>query len=142
MKKFGLIFFLFFLSNYSVVAQKNTVGFHCGYAAIPSADVSSMAELLKNNDIESIRKGLVSPALSIRFLSVIILERLEKRGAIKFTVKDKEQISANQSIERYVNVCNGCLGDETIKLSKLLTSSYYKKEAEKWADEIIEKNNL
>ncbi len=145
MKKFSLIFFLFSLSIFSVTAQKNTVGFHCGFAGAPSTEVVSMEELLKINDVESIRKGLVSPTSSIRFLSVIILERLEKRGLIEFTKKDKIEILNNYSNEYPVNVCNGCLGDDFIKLSKLLADKKglsFRKQAEEWADNVIEKSNL
>lgn len=143
MEKFSLIFFLFLLSSYNVTAQKNTVGFHCGVTGAPTTEVVSMEELLKINDFKSIREGLVSPTSSIRFLSVIILERLEKRGLIEFTKKDKIEMRNNYVNEYPVSVCNGCLGGDFIKLSKLLSDKKglsYRKQAEEWADNIIEEN--
>lgn len=115
------------------------IGYACGKAAIRSAAVFKVSELLYEKNYSAIEKLLNSRLEAEKFLAVIVLERLEKEGKFKIEAKTGERIIVLYKSKRMVSVCSGCLYRDKIRLAEALDKEgTWWKRSQFWLDSKFE----
>ena len=101
---------------------KNFISFACNANGMPSENTFKYMDLIISERYDLIEKLLYSDNPSNQFLSVIILEFLEKKR--KITINDivKKQISGIKQSEEIISVCRGCTYHNQLSLKELLTT--------------------
>ena len=99
---------------------KNFISFACSVNGMPSENTFRYMDLIISERSDLIEKLLYSDNPSNQFLSVIILEFLEKKR--KITINDivKKQISGIKQSEKIISVCRGCTYHNQLSLKELL----------------------
>ena len=118
------------------------IGFACDDTGEASWAVKRVYKLIKKSDFESIVTLINSRNTANQFLGVLVLETLEETNQIELTKEQEEKILKIYASEEIVEVCEGCMYFETIKLKKLLNKKEphrMKKKADAWLERSIKK---
>ncbi len=119
MKNLFIVFFL--LISHMLMGQiKNTIGFYCGYNGDPSSTIVMMDNLVKKSNFKLIRKKLFDPDNPTKCLAVIVCEILEKKGEIKMTKIEKDEIKNAYRSERKIIIIYGCAYKKQTTMKNIL----------------------
>ena len=121
MKK--LLILLLILTSSVIFAQRKWVGFYCGYAGNPSAQVVMMDSLVKKSEFMKIRKKLFDTDNATKCLAVIVCEILEKKGSIILTKHEKNEIIKAYKSEGKITIIFGCASLVKTTMKKILNEN-------------------
>ena len=136
--KITLIIGIFLLSTSNLFSQQDVgneqmLSFGCGYTGRQSLAVWSTASLLDSLDYEGIINKLKSKNRAEQFLSVLVCERLDKKGIIQLNKEQKDQILKLRNSDDLIPVCSGCTYRDEVSFKNLLNKkNRIRKDANSW----------
>lgn len=116
-----LIGFIGVLNAQENVDKNEMVGFACSFSGQPSKTVKKYTQKLNRKNYKWISKRLESKNNAERYMSVIILEKLNDIGKYKLNAIELNLISEIKKSDELVSVCSGCTYFDKVSLKELLT---------------------
>jgi|GEM_PF-6118907 len=140
-----LIILLFFLSKFTIAQMQNNnvVGFACYSSGSSTEKVSYFENLLNQKNIDSVSYYLTSKNSEEKYLSTIIMEKMNSEGKLTLSINQKLIIEQYYSSNDKVSICDGCNFNQKIELNLLLKPNelikdihkFFYRKKEKWLEE-------
>jgi len=124
MKKYILVF-LILLSGITFAEKSYIIGFSIGYGGEPTKAVIKMDQLVEKSKYKLIRQELFTHDNATKCLAVIICEILEKKGRLKLTKLEKQEINLAYKSDGKITFYSGCDYKNITTIKDLLNGKYY-----------------